>query len=90
MLLAIIAAAACLAATTIMYSPKLRSFRYYRPIALLFLFEGVWILADYAFAQLFPANVFMQVIHYVGILAVIIYLVLSILLHSRNRNGKHK
>ena len=83
MLLAIIAAAACLAATTIMYSPKMRSFRYYRPVALFFLFEGIWILADYAFEQLFPGNVFMLIIHYVGIIAVILYLILSILFSSK-------
>ena len=62
MLLAIISAAACLAATTIMYSPKMRSFRYYRPVALFFLFEGIWMLADYAFEQIFPGNVFMLMI----------------------------
>lgn len=90
MLLAIIAAAACLAATTIMYSPKMRSFRYYRPVAFLFLFEGIWILADYAFAQLFPGNVFMQIIHYIGILAIIVYFVICILLSSGKKIKKHK
>lgn len=90
MLLAIIAAAACLAATTIMYSPKMRSFRYYRPVAFLFLFEGLWIIADYAFAQLIPGNTFMQLIHYIGIVAVILYLVICILLNSGKRFKKHK
>lgn len=87
MLLAIIAAAVCLAATTIMYSPKMRSFHYYRPVALFFLFEGIWILADYAFEQLFPGNVFMLIIHYVGVIAGILYLMLSILFSSK-KTGK--
>ncbi len=90
MLLAILAAAACLAATTIMYSPKMRSFRYYRPVAFLFLFEGIWIIADYVFAQLMPGNVFMQMIHYIGIIAIIIYLVISIIFNSNKRIRKHK
>ena len=90
MLLSILAAAACLAATTIMYSPKMRSFRYYRPVAFLFLFEGVWIVADYVFAQLMPGNVFMQIIHYVGIIAIIIYLVILIIFNSNKRIRKQK
>ena len=90
MLLAIIAAAACLAATTIMYSPKMRSFRYYRPVALFFLFEGIWILADYAFEQFFPGNVFMLVIHYIGVILIILYFVLSMLLFSRKNKKSNK
>ncbi len=89
MLLAIISAAACLAATTIMYSPKMRSFRYYRPVALFFLFEGIWMLADYAFEQIFPGNVFMLMIHYIGIILIILYFILSILfLSNKNKKGR--
>ncbi len=88
MLLAILAAAACLAAATIMYSPKMRHFRYYRPVAVMFLFEGIWVLADYAFAQLIPGNVFMQIIHYLGIIAVVIYLIVCIILRSANNSKK--
>lgn len=88
MLLAIISAVACLAATTIMYSPKMRSFHYYRPIALFFLFEGIWIVTDYAFAQIMPENVFMQIIHYVGITAIVIYFVLSILFGSEKKKSR--
>ena len=61
----------------------MRHFRYYRPVAVMFLFEGIWVLADYAFAQLIPGNVFMLIIHYVGIIAVILYLILSILFSSK-------
>ena len=89
MLLAIISAAACLAATTIMYSPKMRSFRYYRPVALFFLFEGIWMLADYAFEQIFLGNVFMLMIHYIGIILIILYFILSILfLSNKNKKGR--
>ena len=88
MLLAIIAAAACLAATTIMYSPKMRSFRYYRPVAFLFLSEGMWIIADYVCAQLFPGNTVLQLIHYIGIVVSVFYLVISIFLNSGKKKGK--
>ena len=100
MLLAIISAAACLAVTTIMYSPRMRSFRHYRPISLFFLFEGIWIVADYAFRQIIPDNVFMEIIHYAGIIIFVIYFILSILFSadrkhpskriSKNRPAKEK
>ncbi len=82
MVFAIIAAVACLAAATIMFSPRMRSFRYYRPFALFFLFEGVWLLLDYAFRQIVPDNVFMDLIHYIGITAIVVFFVLNILLGS--------
>lgn len=82
MIFAIIAAVACLAAATIMFSPRMRSFRYYRPFALFFLFEGIWIMLDYAFRQIVPDNVFMDVIHYIGIIVIVIFFILNILLGS--------
>ena len=85
MLLAIISAAACLAVTTIMYSPRMRSFHYYRPVALFFLFEGIWVVADYAFRQIFPDNVFMGIIHYIGIIIFVIYFILSILFSAERK-----
>ncbi len=90
MLLAIISAAACLAVTTIMYSPRMRSFRHYRPIALFFLFEGIWTAADYAFRQIVPDNVFMEIIHYAGIIVFTIYFILSILFSADKKQSVKK
>ncbi len=90
MILAIISAVACLAVTTLMYSPKFRGFAYYRPFALFFLLEGIWILADYAFAQIMPGNVFMDIIHYCVIVAMVIYFILSILLRSDKKKSRRE
>ncbi|MBQ8133092.1 MAG: hypothetical protein IJ192_01570 [Clostridia bacterium] len=90
MLIAIITAAFCLVATTIMYSPRLRSFRYYRPVALFFLFEGIWIIVDYAVSQLVPGNTVMQLVHYIGIIVLVLYFVISILLNSGNKKTKRE
>ncbi len=90
MLLAIISAAACLAAATIMYSPRMRNFRYYRPFALFFLMEGIWTVADYAFRQISPDNVFMDVIHYIAIIAIVIYFILAILLGAGKKKPEAK
>lgn len=88
MILTIIATIACLTATAIMYSPKMRNFAFYRQIALFFLFEGIWIPTDYAFTQIIPDNVFMDIIHYCGIIAIVIYFILSILLGSDKRKKR--
>lgn len=85
MLLAIISAAICLAAATIMYTPRMRSFQFYRPVGLIFLFEGVWLLADYIFRQIAPDNIFMMIIHYIGLGVLMMYLILKILFGSKEK-----
>lgn len=85
MLLAIISAAICLAAATMMYTPRMRGFQFYRPVGLIFLFEGVWVLADYIFRQIVPDNVFMMIIHYIGLAVLMLYLILKILFGSKEK-----
>ncbi len=75
MILAIIAGIVCLAVGTVMYTPRMRSFAFYRQTAFLFLFEGIWLLLDYIFRQALPDNVFMQAIHYIGLIVLGIYFV---------------
>lgn len=83
MLLAIISAAICLASATLMYTPKMRSFSQYRPVGLFFLFEGVWLLADYIVKQFVPDNVFMMIVHYVGLSVIGLYFVFSAVMGSK-------
>ena len=84
MLLAIISAAICLAAATIMYTPKMRSFSQYRPVGLFFLFEGVWILADYIIKQMIPDNIFMMIVHYIGLSVIGLYFIFSAVFLSKD------
>ena len=84
MLLAIISAAICLAAATIMYTPKMRSFSQYRPVGLFFLSEGVWILADYIIKQMIPDNIFMMIVHYIGLSVIGLYFVFSAVFLSKD------
>ena len=84
MLLDIISAAICLAAATIMYTPKMRSFSQYRPVGLFFLFEGVWILADYIIKQMIPDNIFMMIVHYIGLSVIGLYFVFSAVFLSKD------
>lgn len=85
MLLAIISAAVCLAIATMMYTPRMRNFRFYRPVALLFLFEGVWVLTDYIFKQAVPDNVFMQIIHYVGLIVLGLYFFIKLFFSDKKK-----
>ncbi len=89
MLLAVISAAVCLAVATMMYTPKMRTFRFYRPVAFIFLFEGIWLLADYIVRQISPDSTFMMVIHYVGLIVLGAFFILRILFES-NENIKEK
>lgn len=90
MLLAIISAVVCLAIATMMYTPHMRSFRFYRPVAFFFLFEGVWVLADYIFRQTVPDNVFMQIIHYVGLIILGAYFLFKIFFSGKKKEKSSK
>ena len=83
MLLAIIAAVACLAVATLMYTPKMRTFRFYRPVALIFLFEGIWLLIDYIVQQIAPDSTVTMILHYVGLIISV-----PIFLENEKRNVK--
>ncbi|MBQ3928765.1 MAG: hypothetical protein II711_01565 [Clostridia bacterium] len=85
MLPAIISALVCLAAATLLYTPRLRNFQHYRPIALFFLFEGVWVLIDYLMKQISPDNVFMELIHYIGLIILGLYFMVSVLFLSKKK-----
>lgn len=90
MLLAIISAVFCLAVATMMYTPKMRVFKFYRPVAFLFLFEGIWLLLDYIFNQVAPDNIFMMIIHYIGLIVIGIYFLAGILIEAREKAKNKK
>lgn len=85
MLLAVISAAVCLAVATLMYTPKMRTFKFYRSFALIFLFEGIWLLVDYIVRQISPDNTFMMVVHYVGLIVLGVIFILRILFESNDK-----
>ena len=73
MLVAIIGGIVCIAMGALMYTPKMRNYKLFKPTSFLFIFEGIWILADYIFRQIFPDNVFMQAVHCIGLMALAVY-----------------
>lgn len=85
MLLAIIAAGVCLAVATLMYTPKMRAYGFYRPVAVFFLFEGIWLLLDYIVRQISPDSAFTMVLHYIGLIALGAYFALKIMFESNDK-----
>ncbi len=92
MILPIIAAVCCLVAATLMFTPRMRMLPFYRPVSILFLSEGIWLLADYAVSQIAPGNALMDIIHYIILIAVVAWLVISVLvggMKNKPSGSKH-
>ena len=79
MLLPIISAVVCLAAATIMYTPRLRGFQHYRPVA----------QNNYPYI-ISPDNVVMEIIHYIGIIVLGIYFVISVFFSAGRKSRARK
>lgn len=91
MVLVWIAAACCLLAATLMFTPRMRSFRFYRPVAIFFLSEGIWLLGDYAVDQIAPGAVFMDVIHYIILIVIAAWMLISVFIGGgKKKPASHK
>lgn len=87
MWIAILSSLICLAVAVVLFTPMFRSAPLFRPVAVFFAFEGVWILFNYLVTQLWPRNAAMQWIHYTGIIVFGGYLLLC-LFYSRPKKEK--
>ncbi|MGN0551679.1 MAG: hypothetical protein ACI4I4_07570 [Acutalibacteraceae bacterium] len=90
MWIALIASFICLLAAVILFTPLFRNLPLFRPIALFFVFEGVWILANYLVTQIWPGNDAMQYIHYTGIIVFGGYLLLCLFYSRPKKNREEK
>ena len=87
MWIAILSAFICLLIAVILFTPLFRGVPLFRPVALFFIFEGAWVLANFLVTQILPGTDAMQWIHYTGIIVFGGYLLLC-LFYSRPRKGK--
>ena len=93
MLIAILSGAVCLIISIILFTPMFRHFMILRPVALFFIFEGVWIFVDYLIARIYPGTEAIQWIHYAGIIIFGGYLILCLIYNRPRRedvSGKRK
>lgn len=90
MVLVWIAAACCLLAATLMFTPRMRSFRFYRPVAIFFLSEGIWLLSDYAVKQITPGAVFMDLIHYIILIVIAAWMLISVFFFGGRKKPSDK
>lgn len=87
MWIAFIAAFVCFAVAVVLFTPLFHSVAVFRPVALFFIFEGLWVLANYIVIQIWPGSSMMQWIHYTGIIIFGGYLLLC-LFYSRPKKQK--
>lgn len=87
MLIAIIPAVLCLIISIVLFTPAFRKLLILRPVALFFIFEGIWIMLDYIIMQIWPGIEAMQWVHYAGIIIFGGYLLICLFF---SRPGKHK
>lgn len=87
MLIAIISAVVCLIISIVLFTPAFRRLLILRPVALFFLFEGIWIMFDYIIMQIWPGIEAMQWVHYAGIIIFGGYLLICLFF---SRPGKQK
>lgn len=87
MLIAILAAAVCLIVAIVLFTPMFRHLLLFRPVALFFIFEGLWIMGDFFVSQIWPSVEAMQWVHYAGIIVFGGYLIIC-LFFSRPKKEK--
>ena len=87
MWIAIISALVCFAVAVVLFTPLFRTVALFRPVALFFIFEGLWVLANYLVIQIWPGTSMMQWFHYIGIIIFGGYLLLC-LFYSRPKKAK--
>lgn len=90
MWIAFIAAAVCFAVAVVLFTPLFRSVAVFRPVALFFIFEGLWILGNYLVTQIWPGLNVMQWVHYIGIVVFGGYLLLCLFYSRPKKEGAEK
>ncbi len=90
MLIAILASLVCLIIATILFTPLFRSSPVFRPFALFFLFQGVWIAVNYLIAQIWPTSSAMQYIQYAGVIVFGGYLIVCLFFSIPKRKSQEK
>lgn len=66
MWLSVIASLVCFAVATVLFTPALRYYPFYRPLALYFIFQGLWMILNWGVGELFADGTFMILVEYVG------------------------
>ncbi len=87
MWIAFVAAFICFTVAVVLFAPLFRTVALFRPVALFFIFEGLWILANYLVIHIWPGTSMMQWVHYIGIIIFGGYLLLC-LFYSRPKKPK--
>ena len=89
MILAIICAIVCFAASIIMLSPYFRKITLLRPMAFYLIFEGAWQIFSYLISDLYPTSLIPSYVDRVGTILIILYYIF-ILFMTRTKSKRKK
>lgn len=90
MWIAILSSLICLTIAVILFTPMFRNAPLFRPVALFFIFMGVWVLANYLVTQVWPGTAAMQWILYTGIIVFGGYLLMCLFFSRPKKEKKQK
>lgn len=90
MWISVIAAIACFAVGTLFFMPMLRDFEFYRPLAIYFIFEGCWMIINWAVLEIFQNALFMLWVQYVGTIVFAGYLIYSMYIFSAPKKNDNE
>ena len=90
MVLAIISALFCVVVAVIMFTPFMRQFNFYQPLAVFFMFEAVMILFDYVYKQISPFGVAAMYIRFVGYMICCIFFIIKFIFINMLKNSAKK
>lgn len=86
----IISSLVCFAIATVLFTPKLRSFKVYREFSFYFLFEGFWALISFIVNEVWPGSTVMLWVHFIGSLIFGIYILIRIYMYFYKKDLENK
>ncbi|MDP4119843.1 MAG: hypothetical protein Q8876_02150 [Bacillota bacterium] len=83
MLLSFISAIFCFLAAVVMFMPFFKSHVLLKPIAVFFLFQGIWILVSYFINQIWKGNEVASTIGNIGTIVIVGYILVCLFINKQ-------
>lgn len=82
MWISVFASLVCFAVATFLFTPALRKHPFYHIFSIYFIFEGLWMILNWAYYEIFLDESFMILIQYLGTIAIVGYLAYKLYKYS--------
>ncbi len=90
MWISVFASLVCFAVATFLFTPALRKHPFYRVFSIYFIFEGLWMVLNWAYYEIFLDEGFMILIQYIGTIAIVGYLAYRLYKYSSPKKEKQQ